>query len=220
VLKLGPYEIEVPQGAVDRETSFSIKRPPVNSPLSTFMLVEFGPHNRTFDTPVKVHMDRGISDPKVAPERIRVARWSAGGWVPIESKVADDGRLVFEVDHFSFFSAYCVLAEDPDQDEVACRYPVGDTNPSGTGLYLGWSYTQCVLSSAMWFEDDDQDGVDDFCEEDLAWAFRPEMQFSTDCDWDFSLNRMGGDYYWAFKNNTQRAPFHLYASYRVNPKAS
>lgn len=69
-----------------------------------------------------------------------------------------------------------------------------DLCPTCDGLFLGWGNVHCYQTP---FWDPDNDGVDNACENALAAAFAPELIFTVDCDWDYGLNRMGGEYYFA-----------------------
>lgn len=112
--------------------------------------------------------------------------------------ITRDGRVAGKLDHFSTFGTlHCVPVEDPDQE--GCREPVADLCSDCPGIHVGWSLDQCVQSGSktLWFVDRDEDTVDDWCEYDLAYEFRPQLVFMPDCNWDAGLNRMGGEYFFA-----------------------
>ena len=67
-----------------------------------------------------------------------------------------------------------------------------DPCPACEGLFIaGWSEEAC-LSYGGW--DPDADGVNNGCENALAAAFAPQLIMMHDCNWDYGLNRMGGEY--------------------------
>lgn len=95
------FAIEVPRGAVDRVTMFSI-RLPVDPNGSEHVLAEFGPHAVNFNTPVFIELPfRGTTlESAVAPT---VVWWNAG-WVDVGGGVTADGlRLRTATDHFSTY---------------------------------------------------------------------------------------------------------------------
>lgn len=68
--------------------------------------------------------------------------------------------------------------------------------PAPQGLDIGYSWTACSTVAAA--TDLDRDGVNDGCERALAAAFAPELVINTfECNFDRSLDRMGGEYLYA-----------------------
>jgi len=64
----------------------------------------------------------------------------------------------------------------PLQASASCNISCGgtDPNPGAPGVYLGLlDPTECAES-----RDTDQDGLGDICEENLAWAFAPELAYA------------------------------------------
>ena len=95
------FAIEVPAGAVDKVTMFSI-RLPVDPSGSEHVLAEFGPHAVPFATPVFIELPysgttiEGTSSPTVV--------WWNAGWVNVGGAVTADGqRLRTATDHFSTY---------------------------------------------------------------------------------------------------------------------
>lgn len=65
----------------------------------------------------------------------------------------------------------------------------GDPDPGAPGLYLeGVEPEFCAQGS-----DTDEDGLNDFCEKQLSWAFRPELRY-----WD--LDDVRREPYWAARS--------------------
>jgi hypothetical protein len=95
------FAIEVPAGAVDKVTMFSI-RLPVDPGNSEFVVAEFAPHNMPFKRPVSIEFPyRGTTiEAAAAPT---VVWWNAG-WVDVGGTVTADGaRLRTSTDHFSTY---------------------------------------------------------------------------------------------------------------------
>lgn len=95
------FAIDVPAGAVDRVTLFSI-RLPVNPTGSGFVVAEFGPHGATFARPVAIEFPyagttlEGSAHPTVV--------WWNDGWTNMGAEVTADGaRLRTLTDHFSTY---------------------------------------------------------------------------------------------------------------------
>lgn len=96
------FAIEVPAGAVDKVTQFSI-RLPVDPTASVRVVAEFGPH-RTFAVPVSIELPyRGTS----AYEAGGTVGWwdpDMASWVDVGGVVTADGeRLRTRTDHFSTY---------------------------------------------------------------------------------------------------------------------
>jgi hypothetical protein len=95
------FAIEVPAGAVDKVTMFSIKLP-VDPDGSEHVVAEFGPHAVAFARPVSIELPyrgttlEGTSTPIVV--------WWNDGWVDMGGTVTADGlRLRTSTDHFSTY---------------------------------------------------------------------------------------------------------------------
>lgn len=95
------FAIEVPAGAVDKVTMFTIKLP-VDPNGSEHVVAEFGPHAVQFGVPVAIELPyrgttiEGTSSPAVV--------WWNNGWVNMGGRVTADGqRLRTSTDHFSTY---------------------------------------------------------------------------------------------------------------------
>ena len=95
------FAIEVPAGAVDKVTMFSV-RLPVDPGGSEFVVAELGPHNVPFKRPVSIEFPyRGTTIEGAASPT--VVWWNAG-WVDVGGTVTADGqRLRTSTDHFSTY---------------------------------------------------------------------------------------------------------------------
>jgi hypothetical protein len=95
------FAIDVPAGAVDRVTQFSI-RLPVDPQGSERVVAEFGPHGATFDVPVTIEFPyRGTS---IEGSPFAKVVWWDGAWVDMGGTVTADGeRLSTTTDHFSVY---------------------------------------------------------------------------------------------------------------------
>jgi hypothetical protein len=86
------FAIEVPAGAVDKVTMFSI-RLPVDPQGAEHVVAEFGPHNHDFARPIAIEL----------PLRGTIVWWN-DGWVNMGATVTADGqRLRTLTDHFSTY---------------------------------------------------------------------------------------------------------------------
>jgi hypothetical protein len=95
------FAIEVPAGAVDKVTMFSI-RLPVDPQGAERVVAEFGPHNHEFARPIAIELPlRGTTiDAAAAPTIV----WWNGAWVNMGATVTSDGlRLRTLTDHFSTY---------------------------------------------------------------------------------------------------------------------
>jgi len=95
------FAIEVPAGAVDKVTMFTI-RLPVDPNAAEHVVAEFGPHNVQFNRPVAIELPyRGTSiETSVAPTIV----WWNSTWVDMGATVTGDGlRLRTLTDHFSTY---------------------------------------------------------------------------------------------------------------------
>ncbi|HEX2209069.1 MAG TPA: hypothetical protein VHG93_15425 [Longimicrobium sp.] len=95
------FAIEVPAGAVDKVTMFSI-RLPVDPQGAERVVAEFGPHGRQFARPVAIELPyrgttiEGSSTPTIV--------WWDNTWVNMGASVTSDGaRLRTLTDHFSTY---------------------------------------------------------------------------------------------------------------------
>jgi hypothetical protein len=95
------FAIEVPPGAVDKVTMFTI-RLPVDPQGSEYVMAEFGPHNQQFARPVAIELPfRGTS---IETSSIPTIVWWDDVWVNMGATVTADGeRLRTLTDHFSTF---------------------------------------------------------------------------------------------------------------------
>lgn len=85
-----------------------------------------------------------------------------------------------------------------------------DLCPTCDGLFNGWGDVHCYLTP---FWDPDNDGVDNGCENALAATFAPQMIFTVDCDWDYGIGRMGGEYYFAVERKPSSPGFLVRIAY-------
>lgn len=95
------FAIDVPAGAVDKVTMFTL-RLPVDPQGSEHVVAEFGPHAVQFKHPVAIEFPyrgttlEGATTPTVV--------WWNGGWVRMGGTVTADGqRLRTTTDHFSTY---------------------------------------------------------------------------------------------------------------------
>lgn len=93
------FAIEVPAGAVDKVTQFSI-RLPIDLHGSERVVAEFGPHAQPFNKPVAIELPyrntsiEGSATPTIV--------WWNNGWVDMGATVTADGqRLRTSTGHFS-----------------------------------------------------------------------------------------------------------------------
>jgi hypothetical protein len=95
------FAIEVPAGAVDKVTQFSI-RLPIDPQGSEHVMAEFGPHNTQFARPVAIELPfRGTSIEASATPTIV---WWDDVWVDMGATPTGDGqRLRTLTDHFSTY---------------------------------------------------------------------------------------------------------------------
>lgn len=100
------FAIDVPAGAVDRVTLFTL-RLPVDPNGSEHVVAEFGPHAVRFKRPVSIELPyrgttlEGSNTPAVV--------WWNGGWVGMGGAVTRDGqRLRTSTDHFSTYGTASV----------------------------------------------------------------------------------------------------------------
>jgi hypothetical protein len=95
------FAIEVPAGAVDRVTMFSI-RLPVSPGGSEYVVAEFGPHGATFARPVAIELP--LAGTSIAASERPTVVWWNGGWQDMGATITADGaRLRTLTDHFSTY---------------------------------------------------------------------------------------------------------------------
>ena len=101
-LEFQGFAIDVPAGAVDRVTQFSI-RLPVNPQGAEHVVAEFGPHGARFATPVAIEFPyRGTTIEGNA--LASVVWWNNNTWWDMGGVVTADGaRLRTTTDHFSTY---------------------------------------------------------------------------------------------------------------------
>lgn len=107
------FAIDVPAGAVDRLTQFSI-RLPVEIEASEVVVAEFGPHG-TFSVPVRIELP--YAGTSVFGVEATVGWWDADAeaWIDVGGELTADGeRLRTSTDHFSTFGTM----EQSDGDTV------------------------------------------------------------------------------------------------------
>ena len=94
------FAIEVPAGAVDKVTMFSI-RLPVDPSGSEHVVAEFAPHGKTFARPVAIELPyRNTSIDGAAATIV----WWNEGWVDVGGTLTADGlRVRTLTDHFSTY---------------------------------------------------------------------------------------------------------------------
>ena len=95
------FAIEVPAGAVDKVTMFTI-RLPVDPNAAEHVIAEFGPHNVQFNLPVAIELPyRGTSiETSTTPTIV----WWNDAWTNVGGSVTADGaRLRTLTDHFSTY---------------------------------------------------------------------------------------------------------------------
>lgn len=96
------FAVEVPAGAVDRETQFTI-RLPADPHGSEHVVAVFGPHNTTFAQPVIIEFP--LQGTTIAGSAdATVVWWDGGGWVDMGGSATADGtRLRTTTTHFSVY---------------------------------------------------------------------------------------------------------------------
>lgn len=95
------------------------------------------------------------------------------------------------------FEEICLYypTEDPSDPGIDYCYDTDDPDPEAPGMYLaGWDDARCFWDIDS---DQDQDGTDDGCESRLTYEFAPELLVAYDCNFDYGLNRQGGEYLYA-----------------------
>ncbi|HEX5724458.1 MAG TPA: hypothetical protein VFX98_03280 [Longimicrobiaceae bacterium] len=95
------FAIEVPAGAVDKVTMFSIQVP-MDRTGAERVMAEFGPHNRTFAQPVIIELP--LRNTTIESSTAPTIVWWNDAWVNMGAAVTADGqRLRTAVDHFSTY---------------------------------------------------------------------------------------------------------------------
>lgn len=98
------FAIEVPPGAVDKVTMFSIQLP-VDPQGSEYVVAEFGPHNVAFAKPVTIELPyAGTSLETSANPTVLWWDPSVDAWVDMDGFVTSDGQRVgTQTPHFSTY---------------------------------------------------------------------------------------------------------------------
>ncbi|MBA4158547.1 MAG: hypothetical protein H0X65_13885 [Gemmatimonadetes bacterium] len=95
------YAIEVPAGAVDGVTQFSI-RLPVDPHGSARVVAEFGPHGATFAVPVAIEFP--FAGTSIEGSEKPTVVWWNDAWIDMGGSPTPDGaRLRTTTDHFSTY---------------------------------------------------------------------------------------------------------------------
>jgi hypothetical protein len=102
----------------------------------------------------------------------------------------------------------CDIEPEGPMFESSLPCMLDDPNPNALGLFTTWSEEMCVeVTPGTAWQDLDEDGVHDYCENATAAAFAPTLIVaSQDCNWDQGLGRMGGEYFWAVQAKTRTDP--------------
>jgi hypothetical protein len=160
-------------------------------------MIRFEPSGTKFMVPVKLTFS--LQDTEVSGRGALIGYWTGEKWFPLPTFSGAPDQIWTELEHFSEYGTIpCMPVADDSQE--GCREPAPDYCAGGTcpGIWVnGWTYSQCVGASHYWSADFDEDLTDDYCETDLAYAFRPLMKPTVDCSWDAPLNRSGGEYFYA-----------------------
>lgn len=98
-IKIAGFEVNVPAGAVSKNTTFSIVLP-YDSQRREHVWAEFGPHNVQFAVPVTIKLPfKGTTAESTNPTHVL---WNNGGtWVAYTTSLTADGRLQTQTNHFS-----------------------------------------------------------------------------------------------------------------------
>jgi hypothetical protein len=99
-VRLGDFEVVVPAGAVDRNTTFSIRTFP-ESNGRMHALASFLPH-ATFNVPVTVRVPLNGTDAE-GDVTAAVLWWNGQTWVTMPSTLTNDGRVEAQTTHFSLY---------------------------------------------------------------------------------------------------------------------
>jgi hypothetical protein len=96
------FAIEVPAGAVDRVTQFSIKLPVSPQSGSERVVAEFGPHGSQFAVPVAIELP--FAGTTLEGSTSATIVWWNDAWVDMGATLTGDGqRLRTLTDHFSTY---------------------------------------------------------------------------------------------------------------------
>lgn len=99
------FAIEVPAGAVDRVTQFSI-RLPVDPRGAEHVVAEFGPHGRTFAVPVTIELPYAGTSVFGQEATVVWGNPQTGAWEPVTTGLTPDGqRLTAPTTHFSTYGS-------------------------------------------------------------------------------------------------------------------
>ncbi len=107
-VELQGYRVDIPAGALPRDTTVTI-----DIPLDLFgirpLMAGFGPHGIQFGTPVTLTFP--LSGANWNGNAIEVARWENGGWTSLGGAVSGDSlRLTGQTSSFSYYGGKYVLA--------------------------------------------------------------------------------------------------------------
>ena len=98
-IKLAGFEVNVPPGAVSRNTMFTI-RLPVDPHNSNYVWAEFGPHGSRFNVPVTLTLP--YSGTTSEGDNTTHVMWFDGEtWVELPTTFTADGRISTLTNHFS-----------------------------------------------------------------------------------------------------------------------
>jgi hypothetical protein len=96
------FAIDVPPGAVDKRTAFSIHLP-VDPQGSQHVLARFGPHGASFNVPVTIEFPLAGTSIEASAAKT-VVWWNGSEWEDVGAEITAGGeRLRTTTDHFSEF---------------------------------------------------------------------------------------------------------------------
>ncbi len=96
------FAIDVPAGAVDRVTMFSIRLPVAPSGFER-VVAEFGPHGSSFAIPVTIELPLAGTSVEQS-STAAIFWWDGNSWSDMGGTVtADGGRVATQTDHFSTY---------------------------------------------------------------------------------------------------------------------
>lgn len=99
-LDFAGFAIEVPPGAVDAVTMFTLKLPV--DPNDAHVYAEFGPHNRTFAKPIRIELPYRNTSAEGSPSTVLWFDDAIDQWVNVGGTLTPDGsRITTQVPHFS-----------------------------------------------------------------------------------------------------------------------
>ena len=101
-LELGAFAVDVPAGAVDRPTEFTIRLPGDGEEGGEHVVARFGPAGATFAEPVTIELP--YASTTIEGEDDPIVVWWNEGWVNMGGEVSDDGAIIrTSTDHFSTY---------------------------------------------------------------------------------------------------------------------